>query len=65
MPLLIPFIVGAGGTGWLWWKSSKDDEDTPTLQKDLTNAAKYFAVAIVVVLVLRWAWKQTQTSNAN
>jgi hypothetical protein len=63
MPLLIPFILGAGGTGYFWWKSSTDDEDTPTLEKDLTNAAKYFAMAIVAVLVLRWAWKQTQTSN--
>ncbi len=64
MPLFIPFLIGAGGTGFWWWKSSQEEDEAPNLKDDLINVAKYSGIAILAILVIRWAWKKTRITNA-
>lgn len=54
MPFLIPLIIGAGGTGYWWYTSSKEQE--PTFSSELFNTLKPFIIGLVMVLLLRWLY---------
>lgn len=54
MPLLIPFLVGAGATGYWWWSSDKEEE--PTFTSELFEVLKPILIVIVIILFLRWAY---------
>lgn len=56
MPLLIPFILGAGATGYWWW-SSKDQEQ-PSFTGELLKVLQPFLIIALILLALRWLYKQ-------
>ncbi|WMX17073.1 hypothetical protein [Aureispira sp. CCB-E] len=58
MPFLIPFILGAGGTGFLWWQTKQKEEKEPHLGEDLWNALKPILIILLVLLFLRWLYKK-------
>ncbi len=63
MPFLIPFIIGASGTGFLWWKNSQEEEKEPNLGEDLFDALKIILIILVLLLFLRWLYKKGTMSN--
>ncbi len=62
MPILIPFLVGAGGTGWLWWKKSAHDKAKAQqkaaggLGTELLTAAKVVGGITAGVFVIQWVY---------
>lgn len=63
--LLLPFLAGAGGTGFLWWKSNKEEEEQPDLKKDLWEALKIILIILLVLLFLRWLYKKGSIQPKN
>lgn len=63
MPFLIPLIIGASGTGFLWWSSSQEEEKEPSLVEDLWNALKPVLIILLVLLFLRWLYKKGTIEN--
>lgn len=62
MPLLlIPFLAGAGATGYWWWSSSEDEK--PSFTGELFEVLKPFLIIVIVLLALRWLYKQGSTTN--
>jgi putative copper export protein len=55
MFLLIPFLVGAGTTGYVWYNSKEEEKET-TFQDELFNILKPIFLILVVVLFLRWLY---------
>lgn len=57
MPLLLlPFLAGAGATGYWWWSSST--EKKPSFAGELFEVLKPFLIVLIVLLALRWLYKQ-------
>jgi len=54
MFLLIPFLLGAGGTGYWWWSSEQEKETTFT--EDLFEILKPILLILLVLLFLRWLY---------
>jgi len=63
MPFLIPLLIGAGGTGYLWYKSSQQQQEEPTFQSEVFQALKIIAFVIVGLLLLRWLWTMAAASK--
>jgi hypothetical protein len=63
MPFLIPLILGASGTGFLWWKTNQKEEEQPDLRKDLLAALKIILIILLVLLFLRWLYKKGTIEN--
>jgi len=58
MPFFIPLLLGASGTGFLWWKTSQKEEQQPNLGEDIWNALKPILIILLVLLFLRWLYKK-------
>ena len=63
MPFFIPFIIGASGTGFLWWNNNQQEEKEPDLGEDLWNALKPILIILLVLLFLRWLYKKGAIEN--
>lgn len=63
MPFLIPLILGASGTGFLWWQASQKEEKAPSLGEDIWNALKPILIILLVLLFLRWLYKKGSLEN--
>ncbi|WP_052596108.1 hypothetical protein [Aureispira sp. CCB-QB1] len=62
MPLIIlPFLAGAGATGYWWWSSST--EEKPTFSGELFKVLQPFLIILIVLLALRWLYKQGSTAK--
>ena len=61
MPLLIPFVLGAGATGYWWWNSK--DEAEPTFSSELFETLKPILIVILVILFLRWLYVKGTASK--
>jgi len=54
MFLLIPFLAGAGATGYLWYNGSKEEE--PTLKEDVFSVLTPIFLIVLGLLFLRWLY---------
>lgn len=54
MPFLIPLLVGAAGTGWIWWKTTEEKEKT--FSDEFFEIMKPVLIAFFVILLLRWMY---------
>lgn len=63
MPFFIPLILGASGTGYLWYNSTKEEEKEPTFTDELLKIAVPTLSIIAVVLFLRWLYLKGSTAN--
>ncbi|WMX15277.1 hypothetical protein [Aureispira sp. CCB-E] len=61
MFLLIPFLAGAGATGYLWYNSKEEKE--PTFKDELFNILKPVFLILVLVLFLRWLYLKGSEQN--
>lgn len=59
MPQLFIFLAGVATTGYTWYRSSADKEQTPpTLADELKQLALIVLVVVLVALFIRWFYKQ-------
>ncbi|BDS12985.1 hypothetical protein [Aureispira anguillae] len=56
MPLLIPFLVGASTTGFLWYNSAKEQKAVPTFQEEFFKIAKPLLLIGLAILFFRWLY---------
>lgn len=63
MPFFLPLILGASGTGILWWTSTQKEEKEPNLGDDLWNALKPILIILLVLLFFRWLYKKGTIEN--
>ena len=62
MFLLIPFLLGAGSTGYWWWSSNKEEEE-PTFEKDLFAILKPILIILLGLLLIRWLYAKGTTAE--
>jgi len=58
MPFFIPLIIGATGTGYLWYNSSKEQEKEPTFKEELLNILYPVLLLLIVLLFFRWLYQK-------
>lgn len=64
MPLIIPFLLGAGSTGWFWYQNTSKADQEPTLESSLQKAFLWVFVFILALLVLRWLYNKGTTKES-
>ncbi len=57
MFLLLPFLLGAGSTGYWWWSSQEQKE--PSLIQELFDLLKPILLVLLVLLFFRWLYAQS------
>jgi hypothetical protein len=63
MPFLIPFIIGASGTGYLWYDSTKEEDKEPTFNDELLKVAVPVLSIIAILLFFRWLYLKGSNLN--
>jgi hypothetical protein len=63
MFLLIPFLAGAGTTGYLWYKGK--EKEKPTFKADLYATLTPIFLIIMCLLFLRWLHAKGTTPKSN
>lgn len=64
MPFFIPLIIGATGTGYLWYNSVKEENKEPTFKDEVVKIAVPTLSIIAILLFFRWLYlKGSQTSK--
>lgn len=63
MFLLIPFLLGAGGTGYWWWSTEKEKEKESTFTEDLFAILKPVLLVLLVLLLLRWLYVKSSPAT--
>lgn len=56
MFLLIPFLAGAGVTGYAWYNSSSPKEEEKTFQAELFAVLQPVFLILLGLLILRWLY---------
>lgn len=65
MPFFIPLILGAGGTGYLWYRSSQEKESEPTFKEEFLKLAVPSLTIIAILLFFRWLYLKGSPKNSN
>jgi ACR3 family arsenite efflux pump ArsB len=58
MPFFIPLIIGATGTGYLWYNSAKEEEKEPTFKEELLKILYPVLLLLIVLLFFRWLYQK-------
>lgn len=63
MPFIIPLIIGASTTGFLWYNSTEEEAKETTFKDEFLKLLYPALLIFTVLLFFRWLYKKGSVQN--